>query len=86
MPFSHITYQLSKLAVWIWLFVTNASSLIRSLSIVRTSHRTLLLSIAVNMASNLLLLAMIMSSAMATNINTGNPPDFLRFWFKCQSL
>ena len=28
------------------------------------------------MANKLLLLAMIMSSATATNINTGNPPDF----------
>ena len=60
--------------------MSNACTLIRSLLIVRTSHDTLLLSIAVNsMANKLVLLAMIVGSAMATNADTRNPPSFLRF-------
>ena len=60
--------------------MSNACTLIRSLLIVRTSHDTLLLSSAVNsMANKLVLLAMIVGSAMATNADTRNPPSFLRF-------
>ena len=45
--------------------------------IVRTSHSAV--SIVNNMANKLVLLAMIVGSAMATNADTRSPPSFLRF-------
>ena len=47
--------------------------------IVRTSHSTLLLSIVSNMGHRSVLIAMIVSFALATDINKGIPSDFLKF-------